>query len=124
MRDADKAKKLEPFGVKTVIGSFKSDLALLTQEVEKVHVVFNIVSEFGFRHIKRQPLIPLCAQGETDDLTVIDAILAGTKKRHTETGDVPIFIHTVSPSLELSVIFQTHTDAALCSLELVSYRGQ
>ena len=44
VREEAKAKKLEPYSVKTVIGSFKTDLALLTQEVEKVHVVFNCVS--------------------------------------------------------------------------------
>ncbi|KAF7790005.1 hypothetical protein EIP86_000953 [Pleurotus ostreatoroseus] len=74
VREEAKAKKLEPYGVKTVIGSFKSDLALLTQEVEKVHVVFNC--------------------GEADDSTFIDAVLAGMKNRHAKTGDVPILIHT------------------------------
>ena len=34
-------------------------------------------------------------KADADDLPAIKALLSGMKKRHTETGDVPIFIHTV-----------------------------
>ena len=44
VRDVEKAKKLDSFGVKTVVGSFKSDHVLLQQHVEKAHIVFNCVS--------------------------------------------------------------------------------
>ncbi len=44
VRTQEKAKKLETFGVKTAIGSYKTDHALVEQLVEQAHVVFNCVS--------------------------------------------------------------------------------
>ena len=44
VRSAEKAKKLEAFGVKTVLGSFKTDLDLLEKLAEAAHVVFHCVS--------------------------------------------------------------------------------
>ena len=44
VRSAEKAKKLEKFGVKTVVGSFKTDLDVVEKLSEQAHVVFNCVS--------------------------------------------------------------------------------
>ncbi|KAF7790012.1 hypothetical protein EIP86_000960, partial [Pleurotus ostreatoroseus] len=74
VRSEEKAKKLETFGVKAVVGSFKTDLALVEQLAEQAHVVFN------------------CA--DADDLPATQAILAGLRKRHAKLGDLPILIHT------------------------------
>lgn len=43
VRSHEKAKKLEAFGVKSVIGSFKTDLELVERLAEESHVVFNCV---------------------------------------------------------------------------------
>ncbi|KAJ3521950.1 hypothetical protein NM688_g8946 [Phlebia brevispora] len=74
VRSQDKAKKFESFGVKAVVGSFKSDLALLEKLVEESHIVFN------------------CA--DADDLPSVQTILSGLRKRHAKLGDLPIYIHT------------------------------
>lgn len=42
IRSPEKAKKLEAFGVKPVVGSFK-DLALVEKLSEEAHVVFSLV---------------------------------------------------------------------------------
>ena len=42
VRSAEKAKKLEEFGVKTVVGSLK-DAALVEQLSENAHIIFSIV---------------------------------------------------------------------------------
>ena len=44
VRSEEKAKKLERFGVKTVVGSFKTDLNVVEKLSEQAHVVFNCVS--------------------------------------------------------------------------------
>ena len=43
VRGADKAKRLEAFGVRAVVGSFKTDLHLTEKLAEQAHVVFNCV---------------------------------------------------------------------------------
>lgn len=43
VRSPEKAKKLEAFGVKPVVGSIQ-DVALLTGLAEQAHVVFSLVS--------------------------------------------------------------------------------
>ncbi|KAJ3552309.1 hypothetical protein NM688_g4212 [Phlebia brevispora] len=73
VRDPVKAKNLESFGVKTVIGSF-TESPLVSQLAEHAHVVFS------------------CA--DCDDVGLAQAILAGLKKRNETLGDVPIVIHT------------------------------
>lgn len=44
VRSEEKAKKLESFGVKTVIGSYE-DMALVERLAEDAHVVFSCVRE-------------------------------------------------------------------------------
>ncbi|KAI0783990.1 hypothetical protein BC629DRAFT_541283 [Irpex lacteus] len=73
VRSSDKAKKLEEFGIKTVVGSFK-DAPLVEQLAENAHVIFSTA--------------------DSDDLGAVTAFLAGLKKRHEKTGDLPILIHT------------------------------
>ncbi|KAF7791734.1 hypothetical protein EIP86_002758 [Pleurotus ostreatoroseus] len=72
VRSADKARKLETFGVKTVLGSIK-DVHLLESLSERAHVVFSLV--------------------DCDDEDQAHAILAGLKKRHNATGDIPVVVH-------------------------------
>jgi nucleoside-diphosphate-sugar epimerase len=78
VRSEEKARKLEAFGVKPVIGSYK-DAALVESLAEKAHVVFN------------------CA--DADDLAAMNSVLAGLKKRHAISGDVPVLIHTSGTGL-------------------------
>ncbi|KAI0806131.1 NAD-P-binding protein [Irpex lacteus] len=73
VRSEEKAKKLETFGVKPVIGSIK-DTALVEKLAEQAHVLFNIA--------------------DSDDLDATNAFLSGFRTRHEKTGDVPILIHT------------------------------
>jgi len=73
VRSADKAKTLEKFGVKAVVGS-NDDLDKLESLAEHSHVVFS------------------CA--DADNLPAIKAILSGLRKRHASVGDRPILIHT------------------------------
>ncbi|KAI0783874.1 hypothetical protein BC629DRAFT_530767 [Irpex lacteus] len=73
VRSAEKARKLESFGVKTVTGSLK-DTSLLEKLAESAHVLFS------------------CA--DCNDLDAANAFLTGLKKRHASTGDVPVVIHT------------------------------
>ncbi|KAI0920646.1 hypothetical protein AcV5_010330 [Taiwanofungus camphoratus] len=73
VRNADKAKRFESFGVKAVVGSH-ADLDKLEALSEQAHVVFS------------------CA--DADDLPAIQAVLAGLRKRHASVGDLPILIHT------------------------------
>ncbi|EPQ59897.1 hypothetical protein GLOTRDRAFT_28879, partial [Gloeophyllum trabeum ATCC 11539] len=76
VRNPDKAKLLETFGVKPVIGSH-SDTDKLEALAKEANVVF--------------------AVADADDLEAAKAILSAQKKRHAETGEVPILIHTASP---------------------------
>ncbi|KAI0783989.1 NAD-P-binding protein [Irpex lacteus] len=73
VRDSDKAKKLERLGVKAVVGSFK-DMPLVEQLAENAHVVFSTA--------------------DADDLGAANALLAGLKRRHEKTDDIPVLIHT------------------------------
>lgn len=73
VRSAEKAKLLEAFGVKPVIGNL-NDTELLESLAEKAHVVFSAA--------------------DSDNYPAILSILRGLKKRHETTGDVPILIHT------------------------------
>ncbi|GJE96186.1 NAD(P)-binding protein [Phanerochaete sordida] len=73
VRSEDKAAKLEKFGVRTVVGSFK-DVALVERLAEAAHVVFSMA--------------------DADDLPMMQAILKGLKQRHAKLGDLPILIHT------------------------------
>ncbi|KDQ64980.1 hypothetical protein JAAARDRAFT_118161 [Jaapia argillacea MUCL 33604] len=75
VRDPEKAKLLEEFGLKTVVGS-NSDLDKLEEATSKSDVVISTA--------------------DADDVPAIKAILRGLKKRHDETGVAPILIHTVS----------------------------
>jgi len=78
VRSQDKAKKLETFGVRAVVGSTK-DLALVEELAEQAHVVFS------------------CA--DADDLDATQAFLRGSRKRHAKLGDLPILIHTSGTGL-------------------------
>ncbi|TFK78738.1 hypothetical protein K466DRAFT_58712, partial [Polyporus arcularius HHB13444] len=74
VRDAAKAQLLESkFGVRTVVGSLQ-DLDKLTELAENAHIVVHTA--------------------DADDEAALKAILAGLKRRHEKTGDVPHFIHT------------------------------
>jgi len=73
VRSEEKAKKLEQFGVKPVVGSYK-DTKLVEELAEKAHVVFSLA--------------------DADDLPAVQAILRGLRKRHATIGDLPILIHT------------------------------
>ncbi|KAI0696908.1 NAD(P)-binding protein [Cytidiella melzeri] len=78
VRSADKANRLEKFGVKPVVGSYH-DTALVEELAEKAHVVFS------------------CADADAMDAT--KAFLAGLRKRHAKLGDLPILIHTSGTGL-------------------------
>ncbi|KAI0783871.1 NAD-P-binding protein [Irpex lacteus] len=78
VRSAEKAKKLETFGVKAVVGSLK-DAPLVQQLSENAHILFSIA--------------------DSDNVEATTAFLAGLKNRHTKTGDVPILIHTSGTGL-------------------------
>ncbi|PCH34191.1 NAD(P)-binding protein [Wolfiporia cocos MD-104 SS10] len=73
IRSEEKAKKLEQFGVKAVIGSY-GEVDKLESLAEQSQVVFS------------------CA--DADNLAAIDAILRGLKRRHASAGIPPILIHT------------------------------
>ncbi|TFK78737.1 NAD(P)-binding protein [Polyporus arcularius HHB13444] len=74
VRDAGKAQILETkFGVKAVVGSME-ELDKLTELAEKAHIVVQVAN--------------------ADDDSMMIALLAGLRKRHEKTGDVPILIHT------------------------------
>ncbi|KAH8100946.1 NAD(P)-binding protein [Cristinia sonorae] len=73
VRSPEKAKLLESFGIKPVIGNL-NDAELLESLAEKSHVVFSTA--------------------DADNFPAIQTILRGLKKRHETTGDVPILIHT------------------------------
>ena len=92
VRTEDKAKKLAAFGVKGVVGSFKTDLDLVEKQSEAAHVVFHCVSGRGVV-VYANALIQV--QADADDPPSVKAVLAGLKSRHEKTGDLPIYIHTV-----------------------------
>ncbi|KAA1475299.1 NAD(P)-binding protein [Dentipellis sp. KUC8613] len=73
VRNAEKAKKLEAFGVRTVLGDL-DDVDKLEVAASKANVIINFASSDHF-------------PGNT-------AILRGMKKRHEKAGEVPIIIHT------------------------------
>lgn len=73
VRDEAKAKKLNALGVKTAIASL-DDLDTVTDLASKASVVIHTADADHFKGAK--------------------AILAGAKKRHASTGEVPILIHT------------------------------
>ncbi|TFK49795.1 NAD(P)-binding protein [Heliocybe sulcata] len=73
VRNAEKAKLLETFGVKALLGSH-SDLDKLETAAASSDVVFTIA--------------------DCDDLPAAKAILKGLRKRYAETGKAPILIHT------------------------------
>ncbi|KZT23307.1 NAD(P)-binding protein [Neolentinus lepideus HHB14362 ss-1] len=73
VRNGEKAKLLESFSVKTIIGSI-SDFEKVEAAAASSDVVFSIA--------------------DCDDLPAVQAILNGLKKRHAETGTTPILIHT------------------------------
>ncbi|KAI0783867.1 hypothetical protein BC629DRAFT_1440597 [Irpex lacteus] len=78
VRSEEKAKKLESFSVKTVIGSYE-DTALVERLAEDAHVVFS------------------CADADAFDAT--NALLAGLKNGHARWGYLPILIHTSGTGL-------------------------
>ncbi|TFY71385.1 hypothetical protein EVG20_g1597 [Dentipellis fragilis] len=73
LRSAEKAKKLEMFGVHTALGSL-DDVDKLEDLASKANVILNIA--------------------DCDHFAGNTAILRGLKKRHEKTGEVPILIHT------------------------------
>ncbi|KAI0940979.1 hypothetical protein AcV7_003207 [Taiwanofungus camphoratus] len=73
VRNSEKARRLESFGIKTVIGSH-SDLDKLETLSSQAHIVIS------------------CS--DSDDLRAIQAVLAGLRKRHASVGQPPILIHT------------------------------
>ncbi|EKM58500.1 uncharacterized protein PHACADRAFT_193621 [Phanerochaete carnosa HHB-10118-sp] len=73
VRSEEKAKKLEQFGVHSVIGSYK-DTALVEKLAENAHLVLSLA--------------------DADDLPAIQAVLKGLRQRHAKLGDLPILIHT------------------------------
>ncbi|KAI0070526.1 NAD-P-binding protein [Panus rudis PR-1116 ss-1] len=73
VRNPEKAKKLESFGVHAIVGSFE-EVDKLEDLASKAHVVFS------------------CA--DADNLEATKAILRGLRKRHATIGDLPILIHT------------------------------
>ncbi|OBZ72277.1 hypothetical protein A0H81_07905 [Grifola frondosa] len=73
VRSEEKAKKLEPFGVRTVVGSLSD-----TDKLEEL--------------ASQSKVVVACANA--DDLTAARALLKGLKKRHYRTGEIPIFIQT------------------------------
>ncbi|TFY58290.1 hypothetical protein EVG20_g8203, partial [Dentipellis fragilis] len=76
LRSAEKAKKLETFGVHTALGSL-DDVDKLEDLASKANLVLNIA--------------------DCDHFSGNTAILRGLKKRHEKTGEVPILIHTMTP---------------------------
>ncbi|RPD68444.1 NAD-P-binding protein [Lentinus tigrinus ALCF2SS1-7] len=79
VRDAAKAHLLESkFGVKTVVGSLQ-DVDKLSELAENAHIVVHTA--------------------DADDEGAMKAILAGLKRRHEKTGDVPHLIHTSGAAL-------------------------
>ncbi|KZP06728.1 NAD(P)-binding protein, partial [Athelia psychrophila] len=74
VRSEDKAAKLRPLGVKTVIGSY-SDIDQLENLASEADILFSTV--------------------DCDDLTAMQANLRGLKRRYEATGQRPILIHTV-----------------------------
>jgi uncharacterized protein YbjT (DUF2867 family) len=76
-RDPERAQKLEAqFGVRSVLGSL-DDGDKIEAAAAKADVVIHTANS-------------------ADHLGSAEAILRGLKKRHAETGKVPIYIHTVS----------------------------
>ncbi|KAK7690469.1 hypothetical protein QCA50_005567 [Cerrena zonata] len=73
VRSSEKAKKLESFGVKAIVGSL-DDYDLVEELTSQAHVIFDTA--------------------DADNLEAIRAILHGTRKRHATVGDLPIYIHT------------------------------
>ncbi|KAI8992937.1 NAD-P-binding protein [Trametes punicea] len=73
LRDAVKASKLKPFGVKTVLGNLDD-----TDTIESFASQADIVFE--------------CA--DADHVESTKAVLRGLKKRHQQTGIAPVLIHT------------------------------
>ncbi|TFK78447.1 NAD-P-binding protein [Polyporus arcularius HHB13444] len=74
VRDAAKAQLLESkFGVKSVVGSLQ-DFDKLTELAENAYIVVHTA--------------------DATDEAALKAILAGLKRRHEKTGDVPHLIHT------------------------------
>ncbi|KAI0342694.1 NAD-P-binding protein [Trametopsis cervina] len=78
VRSEEKAKKLESFGVKTVVGSYK-DLALAEKLAEDAHVLFSLA--------------------DADHIESTNAFLRGLRKRHATLGDLPIAIHVSGTGL-------------------------
>lgn len=74
VRSEEKAKRLqEKFGVKSVVGSY-ADVALVEKLAENAHFVLSLA--------------------DSDDVPAMKATLRGLKKRHEQTGDLPVLIHT------------------------------
>ncbi|KAK7692428.1 hypothetical protein QCA50_004053 [Cerrena zonata] len=73
VRSQEKAKKLEAFGVKAVVGSL-DDYDLVEELTSQAHVIFDTA--------------------DADNHEAVRAMLRGTRKRHATTGQQPIYIHT------------------------------
>ncbi|KZT23305.1 NAD(P)-binding protein [Neolentinus lepideus HHB14362 ss-1] len=74
VRNGEKAKLLESFSVKTIIGSI-SDFEEVEAAAASSDVVFSIA--------------------DCDGVPATQAIMKGLQKMHVETGTAPVIIHTV-----------------------------
>ncbi|KAJ3516694.1 hypothetical protein NLJ89_g966 [Agrocybe chaxingu] len=83
VRSEDKAKKLQPFGVDTIIGSYTDkDLTFLTNASAKADIVFSLV--------------------DADNLPPSKAILDGLKMKYEASGKPPVLIHTSGTGFVMS----------------------
>ncbi|KAF9479340.1 NAD(P)-binding protein [Pholiota conissans] len=91
LRSAEKAEKLHPLGIKTVLGSYTDkDLGFLTKASANADVVFAIA--------------------DSDNLPAAQAILDGLKIRHEKTGKAPILIHTSGSAIIIDDARGLHGD--------------
>lgn len=93
VRSAEKAQRLQAFGINAVTGS-TDEKEKLEALVLQAHVVLSMVGQIRtmlclITHIDH-------TQASADNFPAIQTVLSGMKKRHDALGDVPILIHTVS----------------------------
>jgi uncharacterized protein YbjT (DUF2867 family) len=81
-RNAERAQKLErEFGVKYILGELDD-----VQKIEDAAAVADVVFHFA---------------NSADHIPSAQAILRGLKRKHAESGQVPIYIHTVGFNVAL-----------------------
>jgi uncharacterized protein YbjT (DUF2867 family) len=82
-RNAERAQKLErEFGVKSVLGTLDD-----VQKIEDTAAAADVVFHFA---------------DSADHLASAQAIIRGLKRKHAESGQIPIYIHTVSTVVTVS----------------------